>query len=53
MAETEGSLFYCSGENSGKEFEKWKRNKRKNKNDKIIYNNFDEGFAELCEGLEI
>ena len=53
LTKTKGRLLYCSGEDSGKEFKEWKRYYRKNKNDKIIYSNFDEGFAEICEGLEI
>ena len=53
LAETKGSLLYCSGEKSGKEFKEWKRENRNNRNDKIIKKYFEEGFQEICQTLEI
>ncbi len=53
LAKTKGRLLYCSGEEAGGEFEKWKRDNRKNKKDSNIKKKFDEGFEEICEALEI
>lgn len=53
LAKTEGRLFYCSGSKAAEEFEKWKRNNRKDREDRIIPKSFDDGFKEICEVIGI
>lgn len=47
LAATNAAILYCSGLNSGSEFEKWTKAHRQEKNNIIIPKYFRDGFSEL------